>query len=343
MKGLKIPNVEYYLTKPEAAINAIVIDLEADTADANAKKVSAKISTLGGSKSHEHLAQVELLTPGDGTKEMKLLLKSPENTMETKFAVNVDNANLNVKLNLPNVIDIELKNKMVKDKENNSVKNDMLIEYTFPEDPTKHSIKWNSKMGGNLKRTGKDKVANLEYAVTFESSRRPYLNHRALIDLKYRPYKLNEVTLEFAYGKDMANLYKFARTSKIDVAEFRPFKLSAESETQIIATDFDVDYELKADTKMLNDKGNALEFDLDLKGKDRSKRAAGKDNEISGKVMYRNKGASVDSKLEASLKGMGRDYAWNSELKQAEPQKYEGKITIQLDKDRKVFITHKEE
>lgn len=343
MKGLKIPNVEYYLTKPEAAITAIVIELEADASDPKAKKMSAKISTLGGSKSYEHIAQADLLIPGDGTKEIKLLLKSPENTMETKFAVNLDNANLNVKMNLPNVIEIELKNKMLKEKESNVFKNEMLVEYKFPEDPTKHTIKWNSKMGGNFKRTGKDKVANLEYAVSFESSRKPYLNHRALIDLKYRPYKLNEVTLEFAYGKDMANLYKFARTSKIDVAEFRPFKLSAESETQIIATDFDVNYELKADTKMLNDKGNAVEFDLDLKGKDRSKRAAGKDNEISGKVMYRNKGASVDSKLEASLKGMGRDYGWSSELKQPEPQKYEGKITVQLDKDRKVFISHKEE
>ena len=86
-----------------------------------------------------------------------------------------------------------------------------------------------------------------------------------------------------------------------------------------------------------------MEFDLNLKGKDLSKRAAGGDNDIDGKVAYRNKGSSIDSKLDASLKVRGREMGWNSELKQTEPQKYEGKITIQTEKDKKIFIVHKEE
>lgn len=345
MKGLKIPNVEYYVTKPDAAITAIQVDLQVDSPDATSKKLLAKISAIGSSDKREHLAQVEVSYPKDANKEFKLLLKSPENSFETNFALNLNDQSrtLNVKLNLPHFVDINLQGKMEKEKETNVLKNDFLIEYKFPDDPTTHTLKFKNSLGYNLKRSGKDKVANLDYSSNFESSRRPFLNHRTLVQFKYRPYKLHEVILEFAHGKNMDNLYKYSRISKIDVQEFRPFKMNSESETQIIATDFDIDYELKADNRILNDKGNVVEFDLNLKGKDRSKRAAGTDNEIEGKVQYRNKGQSVDSKLDANLKVRGREMGWNSELKQVEPQKYEGKITIQTEKDKKIFIVHKEE
>jgi len=344
VKGLKIPNVEYYLTKPDAAITAIKIELQAESPDATSKKFLAKVTAVGSSNNREHLAQLEVAYPKDATKEVKLLLKSPENSFETKFALNLDQSrNLNVKLNLPHFIDVTVQGKFEKEKETNALKNDLLIEYKFPDDATTHTLKFKNSLAYNLKRSGKDKVANLDYSSLFESSRRPFLNHRSLVQFKYRPYKVNELVLEFAYGKDLSNLYKFSRIAKVDVQEFRPFKMNSESETKIVATDFDIDYELKADTRVLSDKGNALEFDLNLKGKDLSKRAASGDNSIDGKVEYRNKGSSVDSKLDASLKLRGREMGWNSELKQVEPQKYEGKITIQTDKDKKIFIVHKEE
>lgn len=169
------------------------------------------------------------------------------------------------------------------------------------------------------------------------------MNHRSLISIKYRPYKVNDVVLEFAYGKDLSNLYKFSRLSKVDVQEFRPFKMTSETETKLIATDFDVHYELKADSRVLNDKGVALEFDMNVNGKDLSKRHASGNNDINGKIQYRNKGSNVDSKLDLSLNLRGREMGWNSEMKQVEPQKYEGKITIQTEKDKKIFISHKNE
>ena len=344
MKGLKIPNVEYYLTKPDAAITAIQIDLSLESPDATSRKLVARATALGSANNLEHLAQFEVNYPKDATKEVKVLIKSPDNSFETKFALNLDGArNLNIKLNLPHLVDINLQGKFEKEKDTNAMKNDLLIEYKFPDDPTTHTLKFKNSLAYNLKRSGKDKVANLDYSSSFESSRRPFLNHRSLVTFKYRPYKLNEVVLEFAYGKDMDNLYKFSRISNIDVQEFRPFKMNSDSETKIVSTDFDVNYEMKADTRVLSDKGNALEFDLNLKGKDLSKRAAGGDNDIDGKVSYRNKGSSIDSKLDASLKVRGREMGWNSELKQTEPQKYEGKITIQTEKDKKIFIVHKEE
>nr|ABU97467.1 group 14 allergen Blo t 14 [Blomia tropicalis] len=303
------------------------------------------MSAVGTANSHEHLAQLEVTYPKDAPKEVKLLLKSPENSFETKFALNLDaSRNLDIKLNLPHLIDIHLKNQFEKDKETNLMKNDMVLEYKFPNDETVHTLKTHHELGYNLKRNGKDKVANFDFKSKFESSRRPFLNHRSLVQFKYRPYKLQELVLEFGYGEKMDNVYKFSRISKIDVQEFKPFKMNSETDLNIVATDFDVDYEIKADNRVLNDRGNALEFDMNLKGKDRSKRAAENGNqEIEGKIKYRNKGSAVDSKLEASLKGVGHDFAWNSELKQVEPQKYEGKITIQTEKDKKIFITHKEE
>lgn len=344
VKGLKIPNIEYYVTKPDPAITAIQVDLQAETADATAKKFVAKVNALGSATNREHLAQLEIAYPKDGPKEVKLLLKSPENSFETKFALNLDQSrNLNIKLNLPHFVDINVKGNFEKEKETNGSKNEIVVEYKFPDDPTTHTLKSKINLAYNLKRSGKDKVANLDYSALFESSRRPYLNHRAVVQFKYRPYKVNELVLEFAYGKDLDNLYKFSRISKVDVQEFRPFKMNSESETNIVATDFDVNYELKSDTRVLSDKGNALEFDLNVKGKDRSKRAAGGNNEIDGKIQYRNKGSSIDSKLDATLNLRGRELAWNSELKQVEPQKYEGKITIQTEKDKKIIIVHKEE
>ena len=336
------------MTKPDAAITAIKVDLQAESPDATSKKHLAKINAIGSSTNREHLAQLDFKFPKDAANEMKLLLKSPDNTFETKFSVNLSdqgrNLTLILMLNLPNLIDITATGKFDREKEANGLKNELLVEYKFPDDTaTTHTIKFRNSLNFNLKRSGKDKVANLDYSCLFESSRRPFLNHRSLISFKYRPYKVNELVLEFAYGKDMDNLYKFSRISTVDVQEFRPFKMTSDSETKIVLTDFDINYELKADTKVLSDKGNALELDLNLKGKDLSKRAAGGNNDIDGKVSYRNKGSSVDSKLEASLKVRGREMGWNSELKQVEPQKYEGKITIQTDKDKKIFIVHKEE
>lgn len=282
--------------------------------------------------------------PKDGPKEVAFLLKSPNNKFETKLTANLDaSRNIDLKLELPHVIDLSLKGKFDTDKETNAAKSDIVIEYKRPGDSTAHTVKYQNSFAASLKRSSKDKVASLDYSSNFESSRIPSLNHRSLVAFKYRPYKVQDFTIEFAYGKDLANLLKFARVAKVDVQEFRPFKMTSEAETNIIATDLDVHYELKSDTRILNDKGNAVEFDYTMTGKDRSKRAAGGNNDINAKVQYRNKGANVDSKLDASLSLRGREMAWNSEMKQVEPQKYEGKITLQTDKDKKIFIVHKNE
>lgn len=339
-----MPNVEYYVTKPEAGISAITVELEKSSPAEGSRQYSVKVDAVGGSKSYEHLGKVEINMPKEGAKEMKFLLKSPDNKFETKFTANLDKTNdFEVKIELPHVINVNLKNKLETDKENNAFKNNALIEYSFPGDSTKHTIKYQNSFASSWKRTSKDKVATFDYSSNLESSRRPFLNHRSLISIKYRPYKVNDVVLEFAYGKDLSNLYKFSRLSKVDVQEFRPFKMTSETETKLIATDFDVHYELKADSRVLNDKGVALEFDMNVNGKDLSKRHASGNNDINGKIQYRNKGSNVDSKLDLSLNLRGREMGWNSEMKQVEPQKYEGKITIQTEKDKKIFISHKNE
>ena len=64
--------------------------------------------------------------------------------------------------------------------------------------------------------------------------------------------------------------------------------------------------------------------------------------EVEGVIDYKNSGSPIDSKMHAHLKVKGNNYGYDSELKQTEPQQYEGKMTLSKN-DKKIFITHKTE
>lgn len=340
VKGLLIPNVEYSVSKPEKEVTALELRLQKEALD-NMDRYSAKLVAVGSPSNKEVVAAVEI-HKGD-PKVAKLIFKTPERSFESTFTRTAgQGGELNMAIDLPQVIKVNLNGKFEKDKETNTRNNNFLVEYTFPDDPTTHTIKYKQRFGYNLKRSSKEKMAFFDYATQMESSRRPYLNYRTAFLVKYRPLKHNEINLEFAHGDGFTRQYQFHRVSNVDVAEMKPLKMTAENDVKILATPFDVNLELKANVKIAGEKSGNTEFNYKLKGKNLSKRAAeGGYEDIDGELSVKNEGPQINSNINAHLKAYGKEYGYESQMKQVDANNYEGKITIQTDKDKKIFVNHK--
>lgn len=345
VKGLPIHNFEYYVTKPDKGLKALEVELVKETPAADNRKYAIKMHGVGAAGNTEHSAQIDIAYPKDGKKEAKLSLKSPNNKFETSFSLNLDSSkNLDIKLNLPHVADIDVKGKLGLNKESGERTTDIKVEYKLPDDPTVHTLKYNNKWNFSFKRSNKDKVASADFQSDFVSSRRPFLNHKTNFVLRYRPLKLQQITFEFTHGANNDNKLRFHRLTNIDVKEMKPFTMNADSDLQLVSTLFDVNYDLKTKVGLVSSsKGLPAEFDLNVKGKDLSKRAAAEGAvDIDGELKYRNKGADkLDQTINGKLKVGQKEMAYDSELKQTDANKFEGKITVQTEKDKKVFITHK--
>lgn len=345
VKGLTIPNVEYYITKPDKGLKAIELELFKQASGSDHRQYAVKIRGVGAAGNTEHSAEIDITYPKDGKKEAKLSLKSPNNKFETSLSLNLDSSkNLDIKLNLPHVADIDVKGKLGVNKESGEKTTDIKVEYKFPDDPTVHTLKYNNKWNFSFKRSNKDKVASADFQSDFVSSRRPFLNHKTNFVLRYRPLKLQQITLEFTHGANNDNKFRFHRLTNIDVKEMKPFTMNADSDLQVVSTLLDVNYDLKTKMGLVSSsKGLPANFDISVKGKDLSKRAAAEGAvDIDGELKYNNKGTDkLDQTINGKLKIGNKEMAYDSELKQTDANKFEGKITVQTEKDKKIFVTHK--
>lgn len=345
VKGLIFPNFELYVTKPDKAITALEVELSGESPAPDSRRYSAKVKGVGSSTDTEHFAQIEVAYPKGAPKEVKITLKSPTNKLESKFSLNLDgNRNLEVKINLPHVVELDVKGKSLVNKETNTYDNEFNVDYKFPSDPTVHNINYKLNVGFNLKRSSKDKVANLDVSAELKSSRVPLVNHATTIRFKYRPLKQSEILLQLKYGSDLSRVLKFSRVSTMEVKEMKPFTVNGQNDVQIVVSALDVNYDLKTDFNWVSDKGLPSLLEYNVKGKDLSKRSvsSGVSNDIDGQLKYTNKLPDIDQTIAAKLKANGKEYAYNSEMKQVAPQKYESKITVQNGSpDKKIFVVAK--
>lgn len=342
IKGLMFPNVEYYIVKPEKEVTAIELELKREKegdGDKKTHRYSATLTAVGSPTNRNAKAQLEVVKG----EEYKVSLKTPEHEFNTQFTLAADKNNLKMNLHFPNVVHVDLTGVFEHDKENSVRKNKFNLEYQLGSDETKHTVDYDNEFSLRLKRSSKEKNTHVYYKSNYKSSHFPTLNHQTHFEFKYRPFKVNELNLQLDFGKEMEHKYQLMRNASMEVEEIKPFKLKGNSELRLLSNDFDVDYDLKSDYKYESNKGTPIELQYKVKGKDRSKRAAELGQEdVEGMIDYKNSGSPIDSKMNANLKVKGNQYGYESELKQVEPQKYEGKITLSKN-DKKIFITHKDE
>lgn len=248
-----------------------------------------------------------------------------------------------MKLDLPLGVKADITGESKYDKENNLRKNHLKIEYQVPDDEKKHVVDLENELGYNFKRSSKEKVSNLDLKMKYTSSRFPCTNHKWALQFKYRPFKTSEFNYEFAHGADFQHRLQIMRNSQTDVQEVKPLKMTGNSDIKLISTGLDIDYDLKSEFLYESNKGMPTNLEYKIKGKDRSKRAAdlGMDD-VEGSIDLKNSGSPIDYKINANLKVKDQKYAYESEMKQTEPQQYEGKITI-THNDKKIFVHHKDE
>lgn len=336
-KGLIFPNVEITIKKSEPEVTSLELRFGHEK-NGPKDKYYGKLVAVNSPTNKEVVVAIE---KDKELKQTKFSVKSPKASFETVMNVNSNAGDMNIKMDIPEVININVDAKFNKDKETNTRNNEYLVEYKFPDDPTTHTIKYKQRLGYNLKRSSKDKVAFFDYGTQMESSRRPYLNYRTNFQFKYRPLKLGQINIEFSHGEGFTKQYRFSRTLNLDVIEMKPLKLTGNTEVQLIATEFDVHYDLKSDLKLEGSKGGDMEFEVKVKGKDLSKRAiAAGDGDIEGKLELKNEVSPLHYKVKGELKLRNEEYAYESETKQTDGQNYEGKITIQTGKDKKTFVNH---
>ncbi|KPM11048.1 Sar s 14 allergen (apolipophorin-like protein) [Sarcoptes scabiei] len=334
------PNVEYFVSKPNKDVNAIELEFKHESDDSKKnRKYTAELREVGPATPKTAKLEIDV-AKGE---EYKVTMKSPNNEFHTEFTFAADKNHLKMKADFPDRFRADVTGTFEHDKETGVRKNKLNVEYKLGSDDKAHTIEYENEMAFKLKRSSKEKNTNLMYKSKYISSRMPGLNHKTALEFKYRPFKTNDLNLELEFGNDLQHKYQLQRKTDMEVEEMRPFKLKGNSDIKLVATDFDVDYDLKSDFKYESNKGTPMELQYNLKGKDRSKRAAEKNQEeIEGKIDYKNNGSPIDSKMNANLQAWGNQYAYESELKQVEPQRYEGKITMSKN-DKKIFITHKDE
>ncbi|KAH7640192.1 apolipophorin [Dermatophagoides farinae] len=329
IKGLIFPNVEYYVVKPEKEVTALELLLKGETEDKTRRYV-AELTAVGSPSNKQAKAQIEVIKG----EEYKITLKSPEHEFNTEFTIHADKNNLKMHMDFPNMFQADLTGTFQHDKENNVRKNQLNLQYKFAGDEKPHTVDYENEFSFNLKRSSKDKNSGVDYRAKYMSSHFPILNHKVNIQFKYRPFKVNELNLEGEFGRELQHKFQLMRNSQIEVEEVRPFKMHGNSDIKLMANDLDIDYDLKSEFKYESNKGTPL---------NRSKRAADLGAEdVEGVIDYKNNGSPIDSKMHAHLKMKGNNYGYDSELKQTQPQQYEGKITLSKN-DKKIFINHKSE
>ncbi|OTF70165.1 Group 14 mite allergen-like protein (Apolipophorin-like) [Euroglyphus maynei] len=338
IKGLILPNVEYYVMKPEKEVTALELLLKSETED-KTRRYMAELTAVGSPSNKQARAQLEV-TKGE---QYRVTLKLPEHEFNTEFTINSDKNNLKMHMDFPNVLQADLTGSFEHDKENNVRKNRLNLQYKFANDDQPHTVEYENEFSFNLKRSSKEKNSGLDYRAKYVSSHFPILNHKLNVQFKYRPFKVNELNLEGEFGREFQHKFQLMRNSQMEVEEVRPFKMHGNSDIKLMANDLDIDLDLKSEFKYESNKGTPIELQYKVSGKDRSKRAAELGAEdVEGVIDYKNNGSPIDSKMHAHLKAKGNHYEYDSELKQTQPQQYEGKITMSKN-DKKIFINHKSE
>jgi hypothetical protein len=157
--------------------------------------------------------------------------------------------------------------------------------------------------------------------------------------MNYRPYvnKKSELTIE--WNEDYRDKIRYSHTSKMDLSNLRPFKMTTENAFVFEATPFDINYEFKVETDMAIVKGRPQLLTIDLIGKDVKGR---EDMEIKGYLHYERTDSPLIQTINSTLKYPGRELFYWSVVKQIKDLTFAGTTKYQLQKGRIVTVVHNE-
>jgi hypothetical protein len=339
-----IPNVEIYLSKIDNTMEAIELHLETPPKDSKEMNVwIARVNATNSEVNREYSAELELFNPSEGKKEAQLKLRSPINLYSTRASLQSErdgsSSRMEIEVNCPYSGQFKIKSNVNTTSDTRSL--DMKIDYKLLQSKWE-SINLNEKITYNtkeLKKGKKSKMINFILYGQLNSTQFPKYNSQISYHMNYRPYvnKKSELTIE--WNEDYRDKIRYSHTSKMDLSNLRPFKMTTENAFVFEATPFDINYEFKVETDMAIVKGRPQLLTIDLIGKDVKGR---EDMEIKGYLHYERTDSPLIQTINSTLKYPGRELFYWSVVKQIKDLTFAGTTKYQLQKGRIVTVVHNE-
>jgi hypothetical protein len=190
-----------------------------------------------------------------------------------------------------------------------------------------------------LRKAKKTKIINFILYGQLNSTQFPEYNSQISYYTIFRPYVSKKSELSFEWNEDYRDKIRYSHTSKMDVSDLRPFKMTTENAFVLEATPFDINYEFKVETDMAAVKGKPQSFTIDFVGKDVKGR---EDMEIKGHLQYDRTDSPSIWTINSTLKYPGRELFYWSTVKQIKDLTFVGTSKYQLQKGRIVTVVHNE-
>jgi hypothetical protein len=252
-----IPNAEIYLSKIDKTMEAIELYLETPPKDSKEMNVwIARVNATNSEVNREYSAELELLIPSEGEKEATLKLRSPMNLFLTRASLqsqrNGSNSRMEIEINCPYSGQYKIKSNVNTTSDTRSL--DMKIDYKLLQSKWE-SINLNEKITFNTKKGKKSKIIDFIFYGRLNSTQFPEYNSQISYSMNYRPYvsKKSELTIE--WNEDYKDKIRYSHTSKMDLSNLPPFKMTTENAFILEVTPFDINYEFKVETDMAAFKG----------------------------------------------------------------------------------------